>query len=153
MQADKVSILDDTIEYLQDLERRVEELECCRELTESETKTKRKRQRDRSERTSSNKVTNGNKSASSNKRKAYDIDETKQDIDHVASKDGSTDNLTVKTNNKDLTIEFKCRWRDGILFEIMDALSILGLDCHSVQSSTVEGILSATIKSKVKNSF
>ncbi|KHG14409.1 Transcription factor MYC1 -like protein [Gossypium arboreum] len=150
--ADKVSILDDTIEYLQDLERRVEELECCRELTESETKTKRKYHRDRADRTSSNKVTNGNKSASSNKRKAYDIEETKQDIDHVASKDGSTDNLTVNTNNKDLTIEFKCRWRDGILFEIMDALSVLDLDCHSVQSSTVEGILSVTIKSRYKGS-
>ncbi|XP_012488721.1 transcription factor EGL1 isoform X2 [Gossypium raimondii] len=150
--ADKVSILDDTIEYLQDLERRVEELECCRELTESETKTKQKHHRDRAERTSSNKVTNGNKSASSNKRKAYDIEETKQDIDHVASKDGSTENLTVSTNNKDLTIEFKCRWRDGILFEIMDALSVLDLDCHSVQSSTIEGILSVTIKSKYKGS-
>ncbi|MBA0633745.1 hypothetical protein Godav_022374 [Gossypium davidsonii] len=150
--ADKVSILDDTIEYLQDLERRVEELECCRELTESETKTKQKHHRDRAERTSSNKVTNGNKSASSNKRKAYDIEETKQDIDHVASKDGSTENLTISTNNKDLTIEFKCRWRDGILFEIMDALSVLDLDCHSVQSSTIEGILSVTIKSKYKGS-
>ncbi|KAB2001831.1 hypothetical protein ES319_D11G022400v1 [Gossypium barbadense] len=150
--ADKVSILDDTIEYLQDLERRVEELECCRELTESETKTKQKHHRDRAERTSSNKVTNGNKLASSNKRKAYDIEETKQDIDHVASKDGSTENLTISTNNKDLTIEFKCRWRDGILFEIMDALSVLDLDCHSVQSSTIEGILSVTIKSKYKGS-
>ncbi|KAK8483791.1 hypothetical protein V6N13_021583 [Hibiscus sabdariffa] len=147
--ADKVSILDDTIDYLQDLVRRVEELESCRELTESETRTKRTT-RDHVERTSdnygNNKVTNGKKSSYLNKRKAC------EDIDYVASKDGSTDNLSVSMNNKDLVIQFRCRWQDGILFEIIDALSILDLDCHSVQSSTIDGILSMTISSKYKGS-
>ncbi|GMJ15038.1 GLABRA 3, GLABROUS 3 [Hibiscus trionum] len=147
--ADKVSILDDTIDYLQDLVRRIEELESCRKLTESETRTKRAI-RDHVERTSdnyrNNKVTDGRKSSYLNKRKAC------EDIDYVASKDGSTDDLTVSMNNKDLVIEFRCRWRDGILFEILDALSILDLDCHSVQSSTIDGILSMTINSKYKGS-
>ncbi|KAK8692835.1 hypothetical protein V6N13_070440 [Hibiscus sabdariffa] len=146
--ADKVSILDDTIDYLQDLVRRIEELESCRELTESETGTKRAT-RDQVERTSdnygNNKVTNGKKSSYLNKRKAC------EDIDYVAS-NGSTDNLSVSMNNKDLVIQFRCQWRDGILFEIIDALSILDLDCHSVQSSTTDGILSMTISSKYKGS-
>ena len=84
MQADKVSILDDTIEYLQDLERRVEELESRRELTELEARTKIKPQ-DHVERTSdnygNNKITNGKKS-SINKRKACDIGEAQLEIDH-----------------------------------------------------------------------
>ncbi|XP_022738702.1 transcription factor EGL1-like isoform X2 [Durio zibethinus] len=151
---DKVSILDVTIEYLQDLERRVEELESCRELIELEARMKRKSQ-DHVERTSdnygNNKITNGKKSSLS-KRKACDIDEAEQEIDYVISKDGSTDNVTVSTNNKDFLIEFRCPFREGILLEIMDALSILNLDCHSVQSSTTEGILSLTIKSKYKGS-
>ncbi|XWS61768.1 hypothetical protein CRYUN_Cryun07bG0153900 [Craigia yunnanensis] len=152
--ADKVSILDDTIEYLQDLERRVEELESCRELTELEVRTKRKLQ-DHVERTSdnygNNKIINGKKS-SLNKRKACDNDEAEQEIDYVASKDGSTDNVNVSMNNKDFLIEFRCPWREGILVEIIDALNILNLDCHSVQSSTTEGILFLTIKSKYKGS-
>ncbi|XWS48921.1 hypothetical protein CRYUN_Cryun13aG0118400 [Craigia yunnanensis] len=149
---DKVSILDDTIEYLQDLERRVEELKSCRKLTELEARMKRKPQ-DHVERTSdnygNNKITNGKKS-SLNKRKAFD--EAEQEIDYVASKDGSADNITVSMKNKDFLIEFRCPWREGIFLEIMDALSILNLDCHSVQSSTTEGILSLTIKSKYKGS-
>ncbi|NP_001316962.1 transcription factor EGL1-like [Gossypium arboreum] len=137
--ADKVSILDVTIEYLQALERRVAELESCRKL-EARTKI---------ERTSDN---NGKKPSLS-KRKAYDlVDEADQEIGYVASKDGSTDNVTISMNNKELLIEFKCPWREGILLEIMDALSILNLDCHSVQSSTTEGILSLTIKSKYQGS-
>ncbi|XP_022732915.1 transcription factor EGL1-like isoform X2 [Durio zibethinus] len=154
--ADKVSILDDTIEYLQDLGRRVEDLESCRELTDLEVRTKRKRQ-DHVERTSDNyddnKITIRKKS-SPNKRKACDIDEVEQEIDYVAFKDDSTNNVTVTVslNKKDFLIEFSCPWREGILLEIVDALSILNLDCQSVQSSTTEGILSLTIKSKYKGS-
>ncbi|KAL1158262.1 hypothetical protein V6Z11_A08G211900 [Gossypium hirsutum] len=108
--ADKVSILDVTIEYVQALERRVAELESCRKL-EARTKI--------------------------DKRKAYDlVDKADQEIGYVASKDGSTDNVTISMNNKELLIEF----------------NILNLDCHSVQSSTTEGILSLTIKSKYKGS-
>ncbi|KAK8710611.1 hypothetical protein V6N13_145925 [Hibiscus sabdariffa] len=147
--ADKVSILDGTIEYLRDLVQRVEELESCRELTESETRPEKKL-RDHVEQTSdnygNNNVTNGKKPSYLHKRK------TCEDIDHVASKDFSIDNLTVSMNNKDFLIKFRCRWRDGILFEIMDVLNVLDLDCHSVQSSTIDGVLSMTIHSKCKGS-
>ncbi|GMI76336.1 GLABRA 3, GLABROUS 3 [Hibiscus trionum] len=152
--ADKVSILDVTIDYLHDLERRVAELESCRELTELETRTKRK-PHDRVERTSdnygNNRITNGKISPLS-KRKACDTEEVDEEIDYVASKDGSTDNITVSVNNKECRIELKCPWREGVLLEIMDALSTLSFDCHSVQSSTTEGILSLTIESKYKGS-
>nr|AKI33574.1 basic helix-loop-helix protein 062A [Gossypium arboreum] len=144
--ADKVSILDVTIEYLQALERRVAELESCRKL---EARTKIERTSD----DYGNNKTNNGKKPSLSKRKAYDlVDEADQEIGYVASKDGSTDNVTISMNNKELLIEFKCPWREGILLEIMDALSILNLDCHSVQSSTTEGILSLTIKSKYQGS-
>ncbi|XP_039035530.1 transcription factor EGL1-like [Hibiscus syriacus] len=151
--ADKVSILDGTINYLQDLERRVAELESCRELTELETRTKRKP--DHVERTSdnygNNKTTNAKKLYSS-KRKTPDADEVDDEIDHVATKDGSTDNITVSMNKNDFIIVLKCPWREGVLLEIMDVLSILSLDCHSVQSFATAGILSLTIKSKYKGS-
>ncbi|XP_048445886.1 transcription factor EGL1 [Pyrus x bretschneideri] len=149
---DKVSILDDTIEHLKDLEKRVEELESFRELTNSDSKMKRKLQ-ETVERTSDNccnpKISNAKKPIVY-KRKASDVDETEPEINHIVSKNVSSDNITVNTNNKDVLIEMKFPWREGVLLEIMDATSRLHLDAHSVQSSTADGILSLTIKSRFK---
>lgn len=142
---DKVSILDDTIEYLKELERRVEELETCRESTEVEatTTTKNKKIHDNVERTSDN----YGKKPSINKRKACDIDETGPEINRVLR-----DNVFVSMTEKDVVIEVRCRWRESLLLEIMDALSNIHLDSHSVQSSTIDGILRITINSKLKGS-
>ncbi|KAJ0049150.1 hypothetical protein Pint_15157 [Pistacia integerrima] len=151
---DKVSILDDTIEYLQELERKVEELESRREVPEFEARTIVKH-KDSVERTSdnygNNSISNGKKPLL-NKRKARDMDEMEPEIEYVAIKDSSTDNITVGINDKNVLIEIKCPWREGVLLEIMDALSNLHLDSHSVKSSTIEGILSLTIQSKNKGS-
>ncbi|XP_038679989.1 transcription factor GLABRA 3 isoform X2 [Tripterygium wilfordii] len=144
---DKVSILDDTIEYLQELERRVEELESSsKEVAETEARTKSKPQ-ETSERTSGN-YGNTNK-AVLNKRKALDIDETVQDINCAGS---STDNLIVSVNDKDVLIKMRCPWREGMLLDIMDAITNLHLDTCSIQSSTADGMLSVTIKSQKKRS-
>nr|QLI42587.1 GL3c [Camellia sinensis] len=142
---DKVSILDHTIEHLEELKRRVEELESCMVA---------KRQ-DSAEWTSDN---NGNdhignrKKASKNKRKASDINEMETEINRVLLKDKLTDNVTVSTIEKDVVIEIRCPWREFVLLEIVDAISRLHLDSHSVQSTNIDGILSLTIKSKFKGS-
>lgn len=151
MQFDKVSILDDTIMYLQDLEKKVGELESRLELPELEGRTNRK-QKDSVERTSDNYGNDkiSNRKTALNKRKASNIDEMEPEIEYVVLKDGSKDNLTVSINDKNVLIDIKCTWREGILIEIMDAISSLHLDSHSVQSSTGEGVLSVTIKSKVR---
>jgi hypothetical protein len=151
MQDDKLSILDNAIEYLKELERRVEELESCRELTEVEARTKRKSQ-DSVERTSDNygnNKTNDIKKSLINKRKACDIDETEPERNYIVPKEGLTDNVIVSMTNREVLIQMRCPSREGVLLEIMDAVSNLQLDCHSVQSSTVEGMLSLIIKSKV----
>ncbi|KAF9685830.1 hypothetical protein SADUNF_Sadunf03G0094900 [Salix dunnii] len=147
---DKVSILDDTIQYLQELERKVEELESRRELLEAITKRKPQDTVERiSDNYGSNKIGNG-KNSLTNKRKAPDIDEMESDTNHNISKDGSADHTTVSINKEDVLIEIKCLWREGILLEIMDAASHLHLDSHSVESSIIDGILSLTIISKHK---
>lgn len=151
---DKVSILDDAIEYLKDLEKRVAELETSRESTEFEAKTKRNPQ-ENSERTSDNccnsKMSNGKKPLVY-KRKACDIDETETETNYVVSKNGSSDNVKVSMNNKGALIEMRFPWREGVLLEVMDVTSNLHLDTHSVESSTTDGILSLTIQSKFKGS-
>lgn len=151
---DKVSILDEAIEYLKELERRVEDLESCRESTKVEAWPKRKQQ-DNVERTSdnygNNKTSNGKKPLI-NKRKACDIVESEPERNYTGSKEGSTDDVIVNLINREVVIEMRCPWREGVLLEVMDAVSNLQLDCHSVQSSHTEGFLSLTIKSKFKGS-
>ncbi|RVX09227.1 Transcription factor GLABRA 3 [Vitis vinifera] len=153
-QVNKVSVLDDTIEYLKELKRRVEELESSKESTEIEARTSR-RTPDTAERTSDNygndRVGNGKKPLL-NKRKACDIDEMEPDSNRVLLKDDSAENITVNMNEKDILIELRCPWRECLLLEIMDAVSNLHLDSQSVQSASVDGILSLTIKSKFKGS-
>ncbi|KAH9719549.1 transcription factor GLABRA 3 [Citrus sinensis] len=122
---DKVSILDDTIEYVQELERKVKELESCRAKLEANY--------------------DNSKTSRAKKRKSRDIYESEPEFERFAT----ADNINVSINEKDVQIEIKCPWREGMLLEIMDAISNLHLYSHSVQSSTNRGILSLTIKSEV----
>lgn len=149
VQDDKVSILDEAIEYLKKLEKKVRELEARRESKDSEVRTKRAPQ-DVVERTCdnycNNRADNGKKPAT-NKRKACDIDETEIEIDSVRLKDISN-NVTICMNDNKVLIEMKCPWREGVLLEIMEAVSNLHLDFHSVHSSEADGTLYLTMKSK-----
>ncbi|WCJ26294.1 basic helix-loop-helix (bHLH) DNA-binding superfamily protein [Euphorbia peplus] len=148
---DKVSILDDTIEYVHELQRRVQELESSKDAPEFEGRTRRKEQDD-VERTSDNygscRTSDKPKPLMMNKRKASEVDEMEEEIiEFNITKEGSGE-ISVSVNDKDVIIEMKCGWKEGLLVEIMDAVSYLSLDSHSVQSSTIDGVLSLTIKSK-----
>ncbi|XP_010553518.1 PREDICTED: transcription factor EGL1-like isoform X2 [Tarenaya hassleriana] len=151
---DKVSVLDDTIEYLQELERRVQELESCRELTDTETRmAKRKKPNEAGERTSAtcrdhtDRTGNGKRILVS-KRRNSDVEDAEPD----SSSAGLTDNLRIGLVGNEVVIELRCAWREGVLLEIMDVISDLNLDSHSVQSSTGDGFLCLTVKCKHKGS-
>ncbi|KAL7150356.1 hypothetical protein ABFS83_05G106600 [Erythranthe nasuta] len=152
--ADKVSILDHTIEYLRGLERKVEELESNKESTEVESTTQSK-SHDAIERTSDNygptKTDNSNKRPLTNsKRKACDLDKTGPANRRVRLKDSSTDNVTIKISDKDVLIELRCIWRESVLSEVMEAVNKLNLHSQTVQSSNSDGIFSMSIKAKCK---
>lgn len=143
-QFDKASILGDTIEYLKELERRVEELESSRELMDAEAR-ERPKHPDVSERTSDNYGAHN----ASKKRKACIVDEPETEQHHwVLSKDGPVD-VNVTLMQKDVVIEMHCPWRDSLLFDIIEAMNNLDLDSHSLQSNTEDGILAMTAKAKV----
>lgn len=148
---DKTSILGDTIEYLKELEKRVEELESCKEIVEIEARERRKHP-DVAERTSdnygNNEDTNRRKTLA-NKRKASDIEESEAEHDHWV-KDSVVD-INVTVIEKEVTLEMNCPWRDRLLLDIVDAISHIHLDAHSVQSSTVNGILTLTLKAKCRS--
>ncbi|WOL00190.1 hypothetical protein Cni_G08903 [Canna indica] len=146
---DKASILSDTIEYLKDLQRRVQELETCRQLVEVDARDRRKHP-DLAERISDNygnkEMVNSRKPLA-NKRKACTIN---SEHHWVLSRDGSIDvNVTMK--EKEVLVEMHCPWRECLLLEILESVTDLHLDPLSVQSSITDGILALTIKSKFRS--
>ncbi|KAF9613935.1 hypothetical protein IFM89_013470 [Coptis chinensis] len=149
---DRASVLSETIEYLKDLERRVEELESCRELTEFKSKGTRK-YLDIAERSTDNYFHSGNangKFVNVNKRKACDIEMMCPELDWVSQGDDLAADVNVCIEEKEITIAVSVPWRECLLLEIMEAVCNLQLDAYSVHSSTSDGILSLTLKSKFK---
>ncbi|KZV31538.1 Basic helix-loop-helix DNA-binding superfamily protein isoform 1 [Dorcoceras hygrometricum] len=148
---DKVSILDHTIEYLKELERKVEELESYKEVMEQESRIKGK-SHDAIEQTSDNygqNRTGNGKRPLTNKRKACEIDKVGLVKNRVKLRDSSTDDITVKVVDKGVIIETKCSWNECVLLEVMETLSKLHLHPQSVQTSNSDGVLSMTIKAEV----
>lgn len=124
----------------------MQELESCRETAELSGRDRRKQHPDVSERTSDNyihrEITDGRK-ASANKRKARDMDEAEAEHEHHCVE------VSVTMKEKEVVVKMHCPWREYLLPEIVESMSNLHLDPLSVQSSTVDGMLAMTVKSKV----
>nr|BAN17386.1 bHLH transcription factor [Torenia fournieri] len=147
---DKVSVLDHTIEYLRELERKVEELESYKEAMERESVAQSKTQ-DAIERTSDNYGPNGttnSKRPLTNKRKACNNEKTGDENKRVRLRD--SDNVSIKVSDKEVLIEMRCSWNEHLLFGVMEAISKLNMESETVQSSNTDGLLHLTIKAKFK---
>lgn len=145
-----MSILDHTIEYLREMERKVEELEAYKEATERESTTQSKAH-DAIERTSDNygqsKFGSITKLLGS-KRRGSDMEKAAVENKRTRSS-SSTDSITISITDKDVLIEMRCSWKHSVLLQVMEALTQLNLDSQSVQSSNTDGILSLSINAKV----
>ncbi|KAK4338424.1 hypothetical protein RND71_042911 [Anisodus tanguticus] len=138
---DKISLLDETIEYMKELERRVQELEA----------RSARRSNDTAEQTSDNCGTskfNDIKGSLPNKRKACDMDEMEPESCNGLLEGSSADSIVINMIDKEVSIKMRCLWSEGLLRKIMEALTDLHMDCHTVQSSNIDGILSIAIESK-----
>ncbi|KAJ8748865.1 hypothetical protein K2173_013296 [Erythroxylum novogranatense] len=149
---DKTSILSVTIKYLKELEARVEELESCMDSVDNEARPRRNYV-EMVEQTSDNydnKKIGNNKKSWINKRKASDIDDIDPDLIEIVPKAGLP--LDVKVNMKDaeVFIDIRCPYREYILLEFMDEINKFHVDVLSVQSSTLDGILTLAITSKFR---
>uniref|UniRef100_A0A7N0V772 BHLH domain-containing protein n=1 Tax=Kalanchoe fedtschenkoi TaxID=63787 RepID=A0A7N0V772_KALFE len=153
---DKVMLLDATISYLKELEKRVVKLESSKEPAPLPVTSIPTKSQDDVERTSDNYGTNRTSSESNpstNKRKASHINQTDLQATSKTSRDSSTDHICVSIVDNNVMIEMRCCWRECLLLKVLDAIGSLSLDSHSVQSSTAaNGILQLTIKSKFKGS-
>lgn len=147
---DKSSILSNTIEYLKELEARVEELESHVNFAGSAAKGSRRICSLMVEQTSDNydesKTKNGKPSI--NKRKAIDIDATKAEFDKIFPK--ATLQTKVSIDEQEVLVEMSCPWREYLLMDIMDATNNMHLDPQTVQSSILDGVLNLTLKAKFR---
>lgn len=152
---DKVSILDDAIDYLKELERRVEELESVKAAIELEARRTKRLQQEATERTSGNyimnKVGNSRKPVIS-KRKASNVEEIEAETNYCTLTECSSGDPTVSVIDRNALIELKCPWTESVFCEIMEAVGKLNLDSHTVQSSNTDGTLTIKIRAKFKGS-
>jgi len=147
-QTDETSILIDTIEYLKELESRVDELESCIDFEGSSAM--RDLELDLVEYTSDNyEGVEEEKQHWTRKRKASEIHETDTDLSKAIQKDIQPLDVKVDIAEDEVLIRVNCPWREHLLLDIMEAANDLNLDTHTVQSSTFDGILSLFLKSKV----
>lgn len=143
-------MLDDAIEYLRNLEKKVGGLESQKELVDVEAR-RRKRSCNVIESTSDNygdKRVDNCKKQVLKKRKGYGTNNMNA-VNQFHHEDNMTDDVKVSQTEKGILIEIKCLWREELFVDIMGAISNLHLDSHSVQSSNIDGNFCLTINSKV----
>lgn len=146
---DETSILMDTIEYLKELEARVDELESCIDFEGSSAM--RDLELDLVEHTSDNyEGVEYEKQPLMRKRKASEIYETDTDLGKAIQKDIQPLDVKVDIAADEVLMRVTCPWREHLLLDIMEAANDLNLDTHTVQSSTLNGILSLFLKSKIQ---
>lgn len=152
-QVDKVSVLDHTIEYLRELERKVEELESYKEAMERESTTHSKSQ-DAIEMTSDNYGNDNSKKAGTNKRKASSHkDKRGPENCKVRLRDSTIDNIYVSVSEKEVLIEIRCSWKENVLLQVMESLSKIRVEAETVKSSTTDGTLSIAVNAKVSTIY
>ena len=142
-----MSILAETIAYLKELQRRVQELESSRELlsrpsetTERPTTTRPRGIGNESVRT---------KVCAGCKRKSPEFgSDVEKEHPWVLPKDG-TSNVTVAVSDRDVLLEVQCRWEELLMTRVFDAIKSLHLDVLSVQASAPDGFMGLKIRAQV----
>lgn len=144
LQVDKASILAETIAYLKELQRRVQELESSREpiiSRPSETTRATRRHDDEAVR---KKVC-----AAGSKRKGSELGgDVEREHPRALSMDG-TSNVTVTVSDKEVLVEVQCRWEELLMTRVFDAIKSLQLDVLSVQASAPDGFMGLKIRAQV----
>ncbi|BAF28005.2 Os11g0258700 [Oryza sativa Japonica Group] len=133
---DKASILAETIAYLKELEKRVEELESSSQPSPRPMETTRRR----CCKSTGKKVSAGARA----KRKAPAPEDTDGERRHCVS----NVNVTIM-DNKELLLELQCQWKELLMTRVFDAIKGVSLDVLSVQASTSDGLLGLKIQAKV----
>ncbi|PIA30814.1 hypothetical protein AQUCO_05400130v1 [Aquilegia coerulea] len=154
---DKASILGDTIEYVKQLRKRIQDLELRTKGVDVDQRTKSV------DTTKPSKVklhgNDGNVAVQdrvglvpgSERRKVRIVEGIGGSKTKVLDPPSVVGNvLQVSIIESDALLELKCAYREGLLLEIMQTLKELRMEITAVQSSSANGVFSAELRAKVK---
>nr|QTO65815.1 transparent testa 8 [Asarum canadense] len=163
---DKASILGDTIEYVKQLRRRIQDLELRNPHIETDPRPPKGPRTDITAATTASKdgysgqiatssgKANAASSLSSDRSRVPTADRRKMRIVEGAGGVESPaigNSVQVSIIESDALLELECLYREGMLIEILQTLCELRLEVTSVQSSAVNGVFVAEIRAKVKD--
>ncbi|CAH9102079.1 unnamed protein product [Cuscuta europaea] len=153
---DKISILDETIGYLKELERRCREVESQKDSRtrggvsdDGDDDNDDDMDKTYDHKCGSNRADKGN-SLSQKGKNEDDMEKCPHDNYNGFAKNGLAHGVKISVNEDNVMIEMRCAWSEGMLVKIIEALNHLHLVCHEIQSSNTDGILYATIKAKME---
>ncbi|XP_043724319.1 transcription factor BHLH42 isoform X3 [Telopea speciosissima] len=162
---DKASILGDTIEYVKQLRRRIQDLESRNRQMEVDQRSSRggdpqksggsKDQQQRSGPGSSGVTAVQDRTRGlpvSDKKKLRIVETaggTKTKVVDPVPIVGTT--VQVSIIEADALLELQCTYREGLLLDIMQILRELRFEITAVQSSSTNGIFNAELRAKVKD--
>ncbi|KAJ4843250.1 Transcription factor bhlh42 [Turnera subulata] len=154
---DKASILGDTIEYLKQLRKKIQDLEASNRQMELE---KQSRLVDPPQRTSSSKELRSGVTVVDRARVGPGPDKRKLRIvegsgggtkPKVAESPPPETSVEVSIIETDALLELQCRHREGLLLDIMQMLRELRIETTVVQSSLNNGVFVGELRAKVKD--
>ena len=157
---DKASILGDTIEYVKQLRKKIQDLEARTRQMEVE---QRSRGSD-SVRSKEHRIGSGgvdrNRAvvAGSDKRKLRIVEGSTGAKPKVvdsppAAVEGGTTTVEVSIIESDALLEMQCPYREGLLLDVMQMLRDLRLETTTVQSSLTNGVFVAELRAKVRSNL
>ncbi|KAK4418261.1 Transcription factor [Sesamum alatum] len=142
---DKASILGDTIEYVKQLRKRIQELET------------RLRQMEAAERNANYKKQNSNlmkeqrsSGASWGREKRKMMKTTVEGGGGGGAKAKEVVQVEVSIIESDALVEIQCLYKEGLLMDVMQMLRGLRIEVSTVQSSITNGVFAAELRAKVR---
>nr|GLL30676.1 bHLH2 transcription factor [Ipomoea trifida] len=145
---DKASILGDTIEYVKQLRRRIQELEAARGSAwevDRQSITGGVTRKNPAQKCGASRTLMGptlrKRGMRTAERPANDTAE-----DAVVQ-------VEVSIIESDALVEIRCTYREGLILDVMQMLKELGLEITTVQSSVNGGIFSAELRAKLKENL
>lgn len=154
---DKASILGDTIEYVKQLRKKIQDLEARTRQMEVEQRSRGSDSvRSKEHRIGSGSVDrNRAVVAGSDKRKLRIVEGSTGAKPKVvdsppAAVEGGTTTVEVSIIESDALLEMQCPYREGLLLDVMQMLRDLRLETTTVQSSLTNGVFVAELRAKVK---
>ncbi|PAN21310.1 hypothetical protein PAHAL_3G434200 [Panicum hallii] len=146
---DKASILAETIAYLRELERRVQELESSKELSTPRPAAGALRHHD-AEVVGTRKAASG---GAKRKKKGSELDAGDRQMErHYVGSSGGPSNVSIAVADKEVLLDVQCRWKERLMARVFDAVKSLHLNIVSVQSSTLDGLMGLKVRAQFASS-